>query len=80
MRKALVPGGYIVMAGILDRHERLVISAYETQGMALVRRYRLDEWTTLVLRGQKNPGTANRPGFSEISTTLTKRGHTCSAS
>ncbi len=51
MRNALAPGGYIVMAGILDRHERLVISAHETQGMALVRRYRLDEWTTLVLRG-----------------------------
>ncbi len=51
MRKALSPGGYVVMAGILDRHERLVLSAYETQGMALAKRYRLQEWTTLVLKG-----------------------------
>lgn len=49
IRRALKPGGRLILSGILDRHEQLVLSAYRTQGMYLVRRYRMQEWSTLVL-------------------------------
>ena len=51
MRRMLKPGGRIVLAGLLDRHENLVLSAYRAQGIRLERRIRLQEWTTLVLAG-----------------------------
>ena len=52
MRRMLKPGGRIILAGLLDRHENLVLSAYRAQGIRLERRIRLQEWTTLVLAGE----------------------------
>jgi len=46
----LAPGGHIVLAGFLRRHEAMVLTAYRMQGLKLVKRYRLKPWTTLVLR------------------------------
>jgi len=51
MRRMLKPGGRIILAGLLDRHENLVLSAYRAQGLRLVQRIRLQEWTTLILAG-----------------------------
>ncbi len=47
----LAPGGTVVLAGLLERQERAVLSAYRTQGLTLLKRLRLNPWTTLVLRG-----------------------------
>jgi len=51
MRRMLKPGGRIILAGLLDRHENLVLSAYRSQGIRLESRLRLQEWTILVLAG-----------------------------
>ncbi|WP_448191195.1 50S ribosomal protein L11 methyltransferase [Azospirillum sp. sgz301742] len=46
----LAPGGYAVLAGLLARQERHVIQAHRTQGLHLVARIPMGEWTTLVMR------------------------------
>lgn len=51
---ALVPGGTLVLAGLLTIQERAVAAAYRRQGLRVVRRERRGEWTILRLR---------RPGF-----------------
>lgn len=47
---ALAPGGRIVLSGLLATQEARVANAYRRQGLALERRYPIEEWTTLVLR------------------------------
>lgn len=47
----LAPGGYAVLAGLLARQERHVIQAHRAQGLRLVARIPMGEWTTLVMRG-----------------------------
>lgn len=51
LRRHLRPGGYAVLSGLLARQEKLVIAAHRRQGLKLVRRYRIGEWNTLVLKG-----------------------------
>lgn len=48
--RALVPGGYAVLSGLIERDERFVLSPYMNQGMVLKRRYVRDGWLTLVLK------------------------------
>ena len=48
--RALVPGGYAVLSGLIERDERFVLSPYMNQGMVLERRYVRDGWLTLVLK------------------------------
>jgi ribosomal protein L11 methyltransferase len=51
LRRHLAPGGTAVLSGLLKRQEPLVMAAHRAQGLRLVRRYRIGEWSTLVLRG-----------------------------
>ncbi|WP_299440390.1 50S ribosomal protein L11 methyltransferase [uncultured Rhodospira sp.] len=47
---ALAPGGRIVLSGLLATQEARVATAYRRQGLALERRYPIEEWMTLVMR------------------------------
>lgn len=54
---ALAPGGVAVLAGLLERQARWVLSAHRRHGLVLAARIREGEWTTLILaRPNKNPG------------------------
>ncbi|WP_029604627.1 50S ribosomal protein L11 methyltransferase [Kozakia baliensis] len=46
----LAPGGTVILAGLLNSQAQMVLSAHRRQGLALERRYREGDWTTLVLR------------------------------
>ncbi len=50
LRAHLAPGGRAVLSGLLVSQERLVLNPHRAQGLSLLRRLRLDEWSTLVLR------------------------------
>ncbi|MFD1625765.1 50S ribosomal protein L11 methyltransferase [Azospirillum griseum] len=50
LRRHLKKGGYAVLAGLLNRQERHVIQAHRNQGLRLVARIPVGEWTTLVVR------------------------------
>jgi ribosomal protein L11 methyltransferase len=50
LKRALVPGGVAVLAGLLRRQEPLVLSAHRAQGLALERRLVIEGWSTLILR------------------------------
>jgi ribosomal protein L11 methyltransferase len=54
LARALSPGGEAVLSGLLTHQENQVIGAYRAQGLALVRRSRIDNWSTLVLRRKRN--------------------------
>jgi ribosomal protein L11 methyltransferase len=45
----LAPGGVAILAGLLNRQERLVLAAHRAQGLVLVARHRLDGWSCLVV-------------------------------
>ena len=45
----LARGGYLVMAGLLNKQAPMVLSAYRRQGLYLHQRIRQGNWTTLVL-------------------------------
>ncbi len=50
----LAPGGFIVLSGLLAPHERYVLNAYLPRGLQLLRRWRLEGWSTLLLRRPRN--------------------------
>jgi ribosomal protein L11 methyltransferase len=53
LARALSPGGEAVLSGLLVHQENQVIAAYRAQGLAFVRRDRIDNWSTLLFkRGQ----------------------------
>ena len=45
----LMPGGRLVMAGLLQRQEAMVLAAYRIQGLRLHKRIVLNGWSTLIL-------------------------------
>ena len=47
--RLLAPGATVILSGLLHDHANAALAAYRAQGLRLVRRFRLDEWTTLVL-------------------------------
>jgi ribosomal protein L11 methyltransferase len=49
MARLLAPGSTVILSGLLHPQANAVLAAYRAQGLFLVRRIRLDEWTTLVL-------------------------------
>ncbi|NIA68655.1 50S ribosomal protein L11 methyltransferase [Pelagibius litoralis] len=51
LRCHLAPGGVVVLSGLLVSQEQPVIARYRAAGLRLVTRYRLAEWSTLVLAG-----------------------------
>lgn len=46
----LKPGGYAVLAGLLERQERMVLAAHQMQGLSLEKRILIDGWACLALR------------------------------
>lgn len=46
---SLAPNGRVILAGLLQRQESMVLAAYRAQGLHLIRRYPLAPWVTLVL-------------------------------
>jgi ribosomal protein L11 methyltransferase len=50
IRRAVRPGGYIVLSGLLRTQERFVRTAYLNRGFRLTDRIRRDAWSALVLR------------------------------
>jgi ribosomal protein L11 methyltransferase len=49
LARAIVPGGVVVLAGLLPRQEAQVLAAYRAQGLALQRRLVIDGWSTLIV-------------------------------
>ena len=43
-------GGYLVLSGLLTEHEPFVLAAYLPRGFRLLRRWRLEGWSILLLR------------------------------
>jgi len=50
LRPLLAPGANVVLSGLLAEQENAALAAYRPHGLKLVRRIRLGEWVTLVLR------------------------------
>jgi ribosomal protein L11 methyltransferase len=50
VRRRLAPAGQVILSGLLHRQEPMVINAHRAQGLRLVRRYRLGDWSALVMR------------------------------
>ncbi|MGH1413931.1 MAG: 50S ribosomal protein L11 methyltransferase [Pelagimonas sp.] len=50
MARALQPGGYAILSGILTRQADDVVEVYKSNGVNLVRRDTIGEWVTLTLR------------------------------
>jgi ribosomal protein L11 methyltransferase len=46
----LKPGGHAILAGLLERQERMVLSAHQMQGLSLRQRILIDGWACLVIR------------------------------
>lgn len=46
----LAPGGRAVLAGLIPRQERIVLSAHRAFRLTLERRYRVDGWSVLLLK------------------------------
>lgn len=49
-RQALLPGGHIILSGLLENQKAMVLSAYRQQRLRLVKSYARHGWLTLVLR------------------------------
>jgi ribosomal protein L11 methyltransferase len=50
IKRALKPGGRVILSGLLRAQARFVLAAYRSRGFILERRLNRDAWTTLVLR------------------------------
>ncbi|HSV02198.1 MAG TPA: 50S ribosomal protein L11 methyltransferase [Phenylobacterium sp.] len=48
--RALAPGGFAILSGLLRSQQRRVLAAYVSRGFRLERRLHRDAWATLVLR------------------------------
>jgi len=46
----LAPGGTVILSGLLDNQERMVLAAHRAQHLLLGARIHEGRWTTLVLR------------------------------
>ncbi|MGQ4273137.1 50S ribosomal protein L11 methyltransferase [Terrihabitans sp. B22-R8] len=47
--RAVMPGGHVILSGLLTHQERAVRAAYRLQGLIVVRRTVLNNWVTLTL-------------------------------
>lgn len=50
LKRHLRPGGYAILAGLLDRQAERVVEAHRRQGLRLYRQLNLNPWSTLVLK------------------------------
>jgi ribosomal protein L11 methyltransferase len=53
LRRSLAPGGHAVLSGLLIRQENRVLRAHRAQGLHLVARQRIGDWSTLILRRRR---------------------------
>ncbi|HEU5048030.1 MAG TPA: 50S ribosomal protein L11 methyltransferase [Rickettsiales bacterium] len=49
LKKALLPGGIVVLSGLLANQERMVLAAHRLQGLRLIGRVKRGHWHTLIL-------------------------------
>ena len=52
--RALTPGGFIVLAGLLNRQAEDVIDAYRSIGIKLVDQLLIGDWSTLIMRKENH--------------------------
>ncbi|MBI4967836.1 MAG: 50S ribosomal protein L11 methyltransferase [Rhodospirillales bacterium] len=59
----LAPGGHAVLAGLLERQERMVLAAHRAHGLALSGRVCRDGWSCLILKkaDRGSPGRSQAP-------------------
>ena len=50
LKTNLRPGGLALLSGLLTSQERMVLSRHRAVGLKLVRRWRLGEWSAVLLR------------------------------
>lgn len=50
LKRHLRPGGHAILSGILNAQAHAVLAAHRSQGLYLVKRLRLGEWSVLALR------------------------------
>ena len=50
LKTALAPGGSAILSGLLTDQEQMVLASMRANGLKLCRRYRIKEWSTLVVR------------------------------
>lgn len=50
LKQHLAVGGYAILSGLLTTQAHWVLSAHRAQGLALVRRIEIGDWTTLVVK------------------------------
>jgi ribosomal protein L11 methyltransferase len=60
--KAIVPGGRLILAGLLAHQAPAVAAAYRRQGMMLSGRIERGEWPTLVMRKRRAPPVRKKRG------------------
>lgn len=47
--RQLIPGGHLILSGLLCKQENAVLSAYRHHGLTLRRKYQIGNWSTLLL-------------------------------
>ena len=73
MAARLAPGGRAILAGLLRDQERLVLQAYRCRALALERRVRRGDWTTLVVKRKAAAGSLLPPLEDPLSGSLRQR-------
>jgi ribosomal protein L11 methyltransferase len=53
LARHLAPGGNVVLSGLLNWQEPMVLAAHRQQGLGLVRRWRIGDWSALWLKRPK---------------------------
>ena len=56
--RKLAPGGTLILSGLLNEQENMVLFAHRAQGLYLQKRIRRGKWSILVLRRGVSPNKA----------------------
>jgi ribosomal protein L11 methyltransferase len=62
LEAVLAPGGVAVLSGLLNHQARKVLLRHRAQGLVLLRRRRIGDWTTLVMRKPAHRTTSPQRG------------------
>ena len=62
LEAVLAPGGIAVLSGLLNHQARKVLLRHRAQGLILLRRRRIGDWTTLVMRKPAHRTTSPQRG------------------